>query len=62
MELETFFKVAPIVSQIFIGLAIIISGRSIARAQYSKSIQDEWQDYNKIVRSHPDNIQLVRET
>jgi len=56
-DVDIYLRVGAIAAQVFIGVAIIFSGRSIARAQYSKSIQDAWQDYNKMVLSKEENIE-----
>lgn len=60
-DLEIYLRVGTIVAQVFIGIAVIFSARSIARAQYSKSIQDAWQDYNKMVLSNIENLRLDKE-
>lgn len=48
-KIELIMGIAQIFSQLFIGLAVIYSAHRVACAQYSKSIQDAWQDYNKLV-------------
>lgn len=45
---ETIISVSNIFSQLFIGIAVLYSGHRIAKAQYTKSIQDSWSDWNKI--------------
>ena len=47
-------------AQIFIGIAILYSGRVIARAQYTRSMQDAWNDFSKFVLSDKDNIEVAR--
>jgi hypothetical protein len=47
--------------QIFIGLAVIRSGRIIAKAQYMRSLQDSWTDYNKLVINDEKNLNSLKE-
>ncbi|MFD2112025.1 hypothetical protein [Thiorhodococcus fuscus] len=51
-------KILSVLAQVFIGLAVLLSGRQVARAQYTKSFQDSWNEYNKLVLSNKENMEI----
>ncbi len=59
MDTET-VRIFSVFAQVFIGIAILYSGRVIARAQYTRSMQDAWNDFNKFALSDKDNIEVAR--
>jgi hypothetical protein len=60
MDLDIVLRVAALVAQASIPVAIFFAGRAIAKAQYSKSAQDAWNEYNKLVLANPDNLRVAR--
>ena len=55
------FRVIQVVAQAAIALAVFIAGRAIAKAQYTKSAQDCWNEFNKLVLANADNLRVARE-
>ena len=60
-NLDITFRIIAILAQIFVGIALIVSARIIARSQISKSIQDAWNDFNKIVLSNEPLSNLIKD-
>jgi hypothetical protein len=53
-------KLISLLAQIAIPVAIFYAGRHIARAQYTKSMQDAWNDFNKLIIANDDNLRAAR--
>ena len=58
--LDLVFKIATWIAQIAMPVAIFLGGRYIARAQYMRSVQDSWNEFNKVAIANPDNLQEVK--
>lgn len=56
--MDVILNVLSVLAQIFIGVSVIFSGRQIARAQFTKSVQDSWNEYNKLVLSSEENMEI----
>lgn len=60
MNLDIALRIATLVVQALIPFAVFFAGRAIAKAQYSKSAQDTWNEYNKLVLASKENIEVAR--
>ena len=59
-SLDLRLRLVSLSAQIAVPFVIFYAGRFIARAQYTKSMQDAWSDFNKLVIANSDNIGVVR--
>jgi len=58
--LDLALRVAGLLAQVSIPVVLYLAGRQISRAQYLKSTQDAWNEYNKLVIQNPDNARVAR--
>ncbi len=59
-SLDLLLRLIALLAQIAIPFAIFYAGRFIARAQYTKSMQDAWNELNKLAIANNDNLRVVR--
>lgn len=59
-KIDLLLKLISLLAQIAIPVAIFYAGRYIARAQYTKSMQDAWNDFNKLVIANDANLRAAR--
>lgn len=59
-NLDLLLRLISLLAQIAIPVAIFYAGRLIARAQYTKSMQDAWNEFNKLAIANADNLRVVR--
>jgi hypothetical protein len=61
MDFDQIVKLATLAAQISIPIAIYFAGRVIARGQYTKSMQDAWNEFNKIAIANESNVRVARQ-
>ena len=61
MELDQVLKLVTVTAQASIPIAIFYAGRIIARGQYTKSMQDAWNEVNKLIIANEHNVRVARE-
>ncbi|HEX6901875.1 MAG TPA: hypothetical protein VF789_19295 [Thermoanaerobaculia bacterium] len=60
MDLDIALRIVTLFIQALIPVAVFLAGRAIAKAQYSKSAQDTWNEFNKLVLASKENIEVAR--
>jgi hypothetical protein len=54
-------RLLAIAAQVSIPIVIFFAGRQIARAQYVKSTQDAWNEFNKLAIANADNVRVSQQ-
>lgn len=58
LEIDLLLKIFSVMAQISVPIVIFFAGREIAKAQYLKSVQDAWNEFNKLLLSNPENLNV----
>src|SRR5579862_9783754 len=57
-DVDLGLRVITILAQVSVPVVIFYAGRKIARAQYVKSAQDAWNEFNKLVIHNEHNVRV----
>lgn len=57
-EISLALEITRTIAQIAVPIVIFIATRRIARAQFLKSAQDAWNEFNKLVIANPENLRI----
>ena len=57
--MSNLLEIVRVVAQIAVPIVIFVAGRQIARAQFMKSVQDAWNEYNKLVVANKENLKVA---
>lgn len=61
-QLDLVLRIVGLIAQISVPAVIFYAGRQLARAQYVKSTQDAWNEFNKLTILNDDNLRVSKES